>query len=56
MNNFEWWGIDENYQKHHDYFRTNASRPNRAKRALEIMLNTKFKKWIDFGIRKASDE
>lgn len=51
----EYWGIDENGQKHHDSLVTSSGRSNKIKKEIEKKLKTDLSKWQDFGMRNASD-
>jgi len=49
---FEWWGIDEDGNKYHEYITTKRTRINKVKKEIEIKYNFSIDKFQDFGIRK----
>lgn len=49
---FEWWAIDKNKNKYHEYETSKHSRVNKVKKIIEVKYNFKIDECIDFGIRE----
>ena len=56
MNIVEWWAIDENGDKYHDYMKTKHSRNSKIKAQIKKEYGVDPEKCIDFGLRLLDDE
>ncbi len=49
---FEFWAIDCNKNKYHEYLKTKSSRLSKVKNQIESKFNFKINDCLDFGIRR----
>lgn len=56
MREFEWWAIDKDGHKHHNYIKTKSSRANKVKAIIRDKHGVDASTCRDFGIRDVTDQ
>ena len=53
---FEFWCIEEDGTKHHEYIETNSVRRSKVKKFIEKKFNINIETCLDFGIRQREND